>query len=152
MKLSHTSVPEFKYIKTIMHGIDLYLIDETYKKIEYGGLCLDVCSGQIALRNYLNVNYRIKENPWCIIKNDLNPKSLMYGKLSLLAIWSWNHYSLIPKIAAFRNDKLIAIKHSSHTNPDFVWWDRRNFPHTGCPVVIDGKPLEVDDERNAVIR
>ena len=34
-----------------------------------------MCIGQIALRNLLNVNYRIKENPWCILKNDLNINS-----------------------------------------------------------------------------
>lgn len=110
-----------------------------------------MCIGQIALRNLLNVNYRIKENPWCILKNDLNINSVMYGKLSMLAIWSWNHYSLFPKIAAFKNNKLIAIKHSSHTNPDFIWWDRMNFPYTGCPINVNGKCIEIDDETGRII-
>ena len=99
----------------------------------------------------LNKNYRIRENPWCILKNELDPTSMFFVCFSLLAIWSWSHYSLFPKIAAFRNGKLIAIKHSSHTNPEFKWWDRQNFPFWGCPIQVDGKTIEVDDEKDVVI-
>ena len=146
MKLKPEDLPELKYIKTIAYGVDLYAVDETYSEVDYNGLKLNLCKGQVALRNLLNVNYRIKENPWCILQNELDPRSIMFGKLSLLVIWSWSHYSRFPKIAAFKNGKLIAIKHSSMTNPEFLWWDRQNFPYTGCPVNIDGKTVEVDDE------
>jgi len=144
-------MPELRFVRRLIYDIDLYLIDESYEMTRYCGMELPMCKGQLALRNMLNVNYRIRENPWCILKNELDPTSVMFGKLSLLAIWSWCHYSLFPKIAAFRNGKLIAIKHSSKTNSDFVWWDRMNFPYTGCPVTVDGRTLEVDDGRNAVI-
>ena len=148
MKILPTDIQELKYLKTIKYDIDLYAIDETIEDVNYNGIILPICKGQLALRNMLNVNYRIKENPWCILKNITDPTNIMYGKLSLLAIWSWHYYSNFPKIAAFRHNKLIAIKHASKSNPDFLWWDRQNFPYAGCPVVVNGKLEQIDDVTN----
>ena len=151
MKLKPKDIPELSYINTLIYGIDLYAIDESYSVVKYNGISMPMCKGQLAIRNYLNQNYRIKENPWCIVQNETNPASINYGKLTMTAIWSWSYYSNFPKIAAFYNDKLIAIKHSAKNNPEFIWWDRQNFPHTGVPFFVNGKEIEIDDISNEVI-
>lgn len=151
MKLLPTDIEEFQYIGRIRDCIDLYLIDDTYEDTKYNGIVMSMSVGQLALRKYLNINYRIKENPWCVVQNETNPASFNYGKLTMTAIWSWSYYSCIPKVAAFYNNKLIALKHSAKHNKDFVWWDRKNFPYSGIPISIDGEEVEVDDLTGRII-
>ena len=151
MKLFPKDIPEFSYLKTVHGCIDLYLIDESYSNVLYNGVRMPMCVGQSALRRYLNVNYRVKENPWCVVQNETNPSSFNYGKLTMTAIWSWSYYSNFQKVAAFFNNKLIALKHSSKNNPDFIWWDRQNFPYQGIPFVVDGLEVEIDDNTGEVL-
>ena len=54
MKLKPKDIPELSYINTLIYGIDLYAIDETYSVVKYNGISMPMCKGQLAIRNYLN--------------------------------------------------------------------------------------------------
>lgn len=45
MKILPHEIRELKYLKTIKYNVDLYLIDETYKKMQYGGIEIELCVG-----------------------------------------------------------------------------------------------------------
>ena len=140
-----------KYIKTIQFmdtSIDLYTLSE-----EPSSICIlgyYVPKGQVFLRNYINTNLRATYNPWCIVnaaqKQFLTIESILY----------WKIYSKFPKIIAFCNSKLIAIKMCSifidiitsrllHNKDKLdinlkqstskFWLDMQNKPYNGIPII-----------------
>lgn len=168
MVLNAKNVNEFKLIyENNRYGLELYEIDNS-EYIFYEIYRMYVSKGQLALRNFITVNYSFTSNPWCDIANELNEKKYNYKFLKKSSIWFWEwHNALkINNVLAIQYGKPIAIWgipfelrnliciHSNKKllfNNNFKLWSSfdNNTNYNGVPIKIDKIRVEynVVDEK-----
>lgn len=125
-------------------ALDLKIFEiNDFDYVMYDPLMMKVSSGQIALRDLINKNFRPRINPWCFISNQNDRSKPGFGQLTHESVFYWEFYSVCPKLIAFQHGMLVGSKivgvdwrqFAKHDITDFssivvkglnTWWNMQN--------------------------